>query len=417
MSKQGNIGTLVPANMRESVKAALEGLQDRVGDLDKFVAEHLEIPLAQIGEFFSAEQIDALALAFDNLDAGKGFIIGDQTGVGKGRVNAAVISWAIKNGKTPIFVTEKPNLYRDMLRDMADIGMAGDALRKADDSVKMREVARMVLMTNADADIPIDSEAIEWFDAVERAKEENEPAPPKPKDGFLPKTSGPKQKARLARMAQSGRLEDGAKVVFTTYSQIQTVNGSRTARNDFLDAFARGGVLILDESHNAGGQSAKNSRAPADKLTRADLVRQLAHAADSVFYSSATYAKSPNVMDLYFRTDMALAVDNMEELQGIVERGGVQREDRGRRLGSEVAGQEWEREQAYGRGQGHSRSHLPMEDLAQYMRDHGIAYDRGRHEQEQGSPYQREELGGGEIHATIIGDQGLPLSHHRNNLS
>jgi tRNA G10 N-methylase Trm11 len=321
VSKQGNIGTLVPANMREAVKSALENLQDRVGDLDAFVAEHLDYKKEDLGSYFSAEQVDALALALDNLDNGKGFIIGDQTGVGKGRVNAAIMKWAIKNGKTPIFVTEKPNLYRDMLRDMADIGMAGKSLEQAEDGEKMRGVSKLVLMTNADQDIPIDAEAMEWFEEMEQAKEEGLPPPPKPKEGFMQKVSGPKQKERLDRMAQNGRLEDGAKVVFTTYSQIQTVKGNTTVRNKFLDTFAKGGILILDESHNAGGSS--NDRGAKNDLNRAVLVRQLAGAADGVFYSSATYAKNPAVMDLYFRTDMSMAVSNMSELKGIIENGGV----------------------------------------------------------------------------------------------
>jgi hypothetical protein len=34
-----------------------------------------------------------------------------------------MIKFAIRSGKIPIFVTEKPNLYSDMIRDLDDIGM------------------------------------------------------------------------------------------------------------------------------------------------------------------------------------------------------------------------------------------------------------------------------------------------------
>lgn len=310
VSKQGNIGTLVPANMRDAVKAALESLQDRVGDLDSFVARELGYKTSELGKFFSAEQIDALALAIENLRNGKGFIIADQTGVGKGRINAGIIRWALRNGKTPIFVTEKPNLYRDMLRDLADIGEGKD----------MRDVAAKVLMTNADADIPIDQQAMEWYEAAEAADAEGLPKPPKPKDGFLDKASPAKQKERLVEMTRNGRLSDGFEVVFTTYSQMQPVAGSRTARHDFLDAMIDGGILILDESHNAGGQGAA---ADPNKFSRAGYIRDLAHKAEGVFYSSATYAKRPDVMDLYFRTDLTLAVPDIAQLGETIERGGV----------------------------------------------------------------------------------------------
>ena len=71
---------------------------------------------------FAAEQVDALSLALDNIGDGKGFILGDQTGIGKGRVCAGIIRWAKQNGKTPVFVTMLPDLYADMMRDLNDIG-------------------------------------------------------------------------------------------------------------------------------------------------------------------------------------------------------------------------------------------------------------------------------------------------------
>ena len=45
---------------------------------------------------------------------------------------------------TPIFVTEKPNLYSDMYRDLSDIGMA--------------DMADKILMTNANETVPLTSD-------------------------------------------------------------------------------------------------------------------------------------------------------------------------------------------------------------------------------------------------------------------
>jgi hypothetical protein len=45
--------------------------------------------------------------------------------------------------------------------------------------------------------------------------------------------------------------------------------------------------------------------------------------ARGVFYSSATYAKRPEVMDLYAATDMRLAVEKIENLAEAIARGGV----------------------------------------------------------------------------------------------
>jgi hypothetical protein len=45
--------------------------------------------------------------------------------------------------------------------------------------------------------------------------------------------------------------------------------------------------------------------------------------ASGVFYSSATYAKRPDVMDLYSKTDMTLSVPNLKKLGETILKGGV----------------------------------------------------------------------------------------------
>ena len=86
------MGTLVPKNMAGPLSRALGKLADKhKGDLDGYVAKELGYSRKELEEYFAGEQVDAIALAIDNIEAGNGFIIGDQTGIGKGRVNAAII--------------------------------------------------------------------------------------------------------------------------------------------------------------------------------------------------------------------------------------------------------------------------------------------------------------------------------------
>jgi hypothetical protein len=80
--------------MGHSIDAALKALESRVGPVDKFVAKELGYDIKDIPKHFSAEQVDALGMAIEQLKKGAGFIIGDQTGVGKGRTVAGVIRWA-----------------------------------------------------------------------------------------------------------------------------------------------------------------------------------------------------------------------------------------------------------------------------------------------------------------------------------
>jgi hypothetical protein len=123
------------------------------------------------------------------------------------------------------------------------------------------------------------------------------------------------------------------KVIFTTYSQLQTVKGKDTERQRFIKTFGAGNYMIFDESHNAGGAGetqarSKEQREAAKKgeslsTGRSAFVRNLVNNAFGTLFSSATYAKRPDVMDLYSSTNMMLAVDKPADLAEAIKRGGV----------------------------------------------------------------------------------------------
>jgi hypothetical protein len=285
-SKSSAIGTLTPLNMAHASEIAFADLFKKYGEVDKFVAKELGYTVEDvIGKdgnygYFSGEQIDAIALAISNIKKGAGFIIGDQTGVGKGRVVAAMIRYAMKNKLTPIFVTDKPNLYSDMYRDLSDIGMA--------------DIADRVLMTNANEKVPLGGDGTK----VLKTKSDHN--------------------VKLRKMVRAGKLAPEYDVIFTTYDQM---NRTGSPRRLFIEAMAeRNGMLILDESHKAGGSGTK---ATEQKLPRALWFRQIIDSAHSTFYSSATYAKRPDVMDLYRKTDMRLAVDDIDHIAEAIHQGGV----------------------------------------------------------------------------------------------
>jgi hypothetical protein len=144
--KARGLGTLVPKNMRRATEEALAKVGKK-GSIDELVASKLGMKPGELAQYFAAEQVDALALALHNLEKGSGFIIGDQTGIGKGRVNAAIIRYALHNKLTPIFVTEKPNLYADMYRDLTDIGIVDYLGREPN-----------IQMTNSNFRLPLDEE-------------------------------------------------------------------------------------------------------------------------------------------------------------------------------------------------------------------------------------------------------------------
>ena len=284
-SSMQSMGTLVPKNMATAARQALADLEKRHGGIDQYVADQLGYPAAELGNYFAAEQVDALGMAISNIADGSGFIIGDQTGIGKGRVNAGIIRWAKRQGYIPVFVTMKPDLYADMVRDLADIGMEGFT----------------PLPTNA---------GLSGSDAILLP------------DGRELKTKSAQAHEKILRdVMQNGMGAYDA--VFTTYDQLNPVKGQDTFRRQFMMDIAPNAVFILDESHNAGGQASTRKKANAAD-DRAQFVRKMLQSSrQGTFYSSATYAKRPDVMSLYFKTDMQYAADDMGKLAEAIERGGI----------------------------------------------------------------------------------------------
>lgn len=213
-SQSASLGTLIPKNMAAPIRDALENLREKHGDIDAFVAKELGYKdAAELAGRFAGEQVDAIALAIDNMSRGAGFITGDQTGIGKGRVNAAIIRWAKRNGKTPVFVTMKPELYADMIRDLNDIGEAGFN--------------------------PLPTNTLRGKKAIAL-----------PDGGKLESPSNLDKV--IAKAISQGKLE-GFDGIFTTYSQLAPSNGKDSPRRELLRSLNENTVLILDESHNAGG--------------------------------------------------------------------------------------------------------------------------------------------------------------------
>ena len=306
-SKSGFVvGTLVPRAMRDAMKNALDKIEAEHGDIDEYVAKELGYTVDQVigkdGEdgYFSAEQVDALAMAIKNVSENKGFIIGDQTGIGKGRFVAAMIRYALKSGRIPTFVTQKTALYADMIRDLRDIGMA--------------DIQPAVIATNSGlGDIPINSDA----------------------DAFKGATAS--ELKDLFGALKGQKLPKGKKVIFTTYDQMRpqgeiTDSGGRKIkkwpdRAHAMTAAAPRLMLILDESHTAGGQATASSwtdRKEGDPPnSTAEYFRDLVGLSAGSVFSSATYAKNPRVMSLYSSTDLRLAVDKMSDLGPAIAKGGV----------------------------------------------------------------------------------------------
>ena len=312
-SKLTDDGALVPVNMQPAIEYAIDTLKKAVGgDIDSYVMEKLKYTSQdEYEKAFMGLQADTIAAAIYNMEVkGKGIIIADQTGVGKGRQGAGIIRWAIKNGKIPVFVTVKPNLFTDIYDDSLDIGL--------------REISPFI-MNKDGADIQKNGRAL--FSMTAKQKSD-----------------------AIKSMAKTGELPDKANALFMTYSQITSSDAiQRDALSKLVSENSDKVVFILDESHNVAGDREKRKKIKAGGSlvvrTGAGFMNDIITGAP-VTYLSATYAKRPDNMPVYHRTDLMDAVDSVDDLINAAARGGEALQTV---IANALArnGQLWRREKSY----------------------------------------------------------------------
>ncbi len=287
-SSSKELGTVVPKFMTKASQKALSALQSSVGNIDEYVASKLGYSsVDELHNGLAAEQVDGVALAISQIEKGSAAIIGDQTGIGKGRQAAAIIRYAKRNGMLPIFITIDPKLYSDMYFDGKDIGsefkpfLIGDSQKSH--------------VRGSEGDI------------IQRA------------------LSGAAQKAQFNDILENGLGDYDS--IFLTYSQINKPNRQQA----FLSALSNINdvLLIMDESHNAGGDSTTGLylrggiKPPAKKGMSPITFPGLLNSAKGAVYLSATYAKRPDNMPLYFKTNLSKAVEDISKLPEVITQGGL----------------------------------------------------------------------------------------------
>jgi len=269
------LNTVVPDSMEFETKKALEFIQEETGgNIDEFVRQRLGYSSKiELCKSLSAEQTDAVAMAIYNIEAREqGMIIGDQTGIGKGRVAAAMIRYSVLQGHKPIFITEKPNLFSDIYRDLIAIGSG-------------HLVPFIVNGKESKTDIKDENGEI-LYQAL---------APAEQQSYFKDK-----------------RIPGFADFVLATYSQFNSPD-KKPEKPSFLNAIAEGTILILDESHNASGSSQVG-----------EYLQGVLAKSKGVIFLSATFAKRPDNMPIYaMKTAISDANMTKEELVSAIIKGGV----------------------------------------------------------------------------------------------
>jgi len=265
---------------------------------------------AELGKRFLAEQVDAIALAIWNHERGYALVTGDQTGIGKGRVAAALVQYAIKNGMTPVFFTAKETLYMDILRDLDGIGFYDE----------VHPLFLQGTFNEKKTGILLDQRGTPWMINSDGTKKGTDKFDDMISKKQMPMVDSPKKGANKKR---TGKVR--ANVIFGTYSQTSnapeyddqgemtegTTSAQRSAKKkiDAIKAMPNT-FIVMDESHLAAGES-KTYQVFSDILRKAS----------GAYYSSATYAKTPESLAIYYRTSISTSGIDPESLADIMRHG------------------------------------------------------------------------------------------------
>ena len=271
-SKSDPIGSVVPTNIAQTLSDVLSVFKD----IDSYVQDKLGYnSKEELFNALAAEQVDSVALAIYQIENGKALIIGDMTGVGKGRQAAAIIRYATKQGKKPIFITEKAHLFSDIYRDLRDIGSA----------------------------------SLKPF--IFNSKSEKSDPTITDEDGRV--IYKPMSEAAKKPIFERGEIPRDSQYAVLTYSQLNSGENRPSIKKAFFSRIASDNILILDESHNAGGSG--NTGA---------FMSQIIPSATGVVFLSGTFAKRADNMPIYaLKTDMSEANMSNQELIEAISRGGV----------------------------------------------------------------------------------------------
>lgn len=299
-SQSGTLMSVVPANQAQVLADSLAN----IGDVDQFLVDQLGYSSKdELFSYLAAEQIDSVSLAINQMNKGNGFIIGDMTGVGKGRQGAALIRYAVRKGYNPIYFTQKPALFSDNYRDLADIG-SGE-LRPFIIASDPKNAAITDAAGNVVHKLPSEKERRRVFDYI----------------------------------LKNGKLPEEYDYVITTYSQINNgtkeyeakedgiqqkdksykkkspsaADRSGQERRDVIQALSKGNIMILDESHTAGGSGGGSM-----------YMQYIMPEAKGVTFLSATFAKRADNMPIYaMKTDLSKSGISPQDMIEAISQGGV----------------------------------------------------------------------------------------------
>lgn len=245
LSKKPDVSTYVPLEIAEAQKQAIKQIPIKIlENWDEWVAKKVSLNIDDLWKFFSSEQIDSIGICVFNFWQNKNFIVGDETGIGKGRILSGISRWAWSTGKKVLFFTEREHLITEFWKDLHDTNSI-DLVQKP-----------VVFHSKSTIFNP---------------------------DG----TIAFKGTSKLVKLIEKHGFHEETNLVLTNYSQVSLKQHKKTKKNK-LEEYCKNAIIILDECHNATGDS-------NTKKIIIELIKKAKH----VVFSSATFIKDESQLDLY----------------------------------------------------------------------------------------------------------------------
>lgn len=245
ISSKPDNSTYVPQELLEAQKQGINIInKSLVKKWDDWVASKINLTKEAMWEMFSSEQIDSIGLTIYNFEKGKGFIIADETGIGKGRILSGICRWAINEGKKIMFFTEREHLFTDFWRDLTDT----NTIDSINNPILFHSTSKLY---DSKGEIVI------------------------------------KGNPRLVKEYEEKGFPEDSNLIMTNYSQISLKQHKNTKKNSMLN-YCKDNLIILDESHNASG----------DSNTKKFLL-ELCKTTPNIVFSSATFIKDESQLDIY----------------------------------------------------------------------------------------------------------------------
>lgn len=254
--------TMIPVALEGATTRALDRVRrdmEEQGGVDAVVAGSLGLDIGTLAETLTAEQVDAVAMRLNAADRGRGFLLADATGVGKGRSLASMTRAFLRSGpgKKVLYFTESAQInVPDVGRDLVDVGA-------------WPEVKPMFLTSGS----------VFEYVGVDAATGETSVQEIKSPTGRVRK-----------QVFESQAWPEDVNLIVTTYSQFNSKE--EDARSLWIaNAMDENTMIVLDEAHNA-----LNVKSNTGRNIRAALASV---GAANVVFGTATPARNPSGMNLY----------------------------------------------------------------------------------------------------------------------